>query len=291
MLKRILFSVSPTGWAYDLRCQALMKYLSPYFHIEKHDNDYLGKHGSEFDLVYTSGFETVANRGAECGCICTTIGGVVGRSMEQILKIVAPATAVAIPNLKWFQTLKQEHRYPKFFYIPNGVDTKMFFPNTKKSSKFIVGWVGNDRPDRAEIKRIGALREVCSSLHIFLLERNWTHNNIVHSLMPDFYRGIDLYVNCSITEGSNNPILEACSAGVPVLATNVGNVPQLAKAGVSVLKDDLSDLKEQIEFFRSIPAEQRRAIGLGLRRKMISEFTWARQALQYKTMFDYCLNM
>lgn len=290
-MKKILFSVSPTGWAYDLRCQALMKHLSSHFYIQKEDNEYLVRHGGEFDLVYASGFDTVAKRGAKCKSICTTIGGVVERSMDQILKIVSPAIAVVIPNLKWFEELKQRDLYPKLFYIPNGVSTEIFVPTKKTSPKFVVGWVGNDRIDRMKVKRVDQLRKACDRLHVPLLEQNWTHNNISHRFMPKFYRNIDLYVNCSTTEGSNNPILEACSSGVPVLATKVGNVPQLLESGVVPLRNDLRDLKEKIEFFRFMSLEERRVIGARLRKRMLSEFDWSKRALEYKTMFDYCLSI
>jgi glycosyltransferase involved in cell wall biosynthesis len=41
--------------------------------------------------------------------------------------------------------------------------------------------------------------------------------------------GIDIYVNCSIFEGSSNAIMEAMAAGLPVVATRVGGTPELAR--------------------------------------------------------------
>jgi glycosyltransferase involved in cell wall biosynthesis len=45
--------------------------------------------------------------------------------------------------------------------------------------------------------------------------------------MPDFYRGLDVYVCASLHEGTPNPVLEAMSCGVPVISTDVGIVPEV----------------------------------------------------------------
>jgi len=44
-----------------------------------------------------------------------------------------------------------------------------------------------------------------------------------------WYKALDVLVNCSLTEGIPNAILEALAAGTPVVATAVGGVPELIK--------------------------------------------------------------
>jgi succinoglycan biosynthesis protein ExoA len=48
---------------------------------------------------------------------------------------------------------------------------------------------------------------------------------------PSLVRGVDLVVNPSLTEEMPNVLLEAMAAQVPVIATAVGGVPELADAG------------------------------------------------------------
>ncbi len=50
-----------------------------------------------------------------------------------------------------------------------------------------------------------------------------------------FYGMADLFVLPSYTEGSPNVLLEAMAAKVPVVATNVGGVPELVQDGVSAI--------------------------------------------------------
>jgi glycosyltransferase involved in cell wall biosynthesis len=46
--------------------------------------------------------------------------------------------------------------------------------------------------------------------------------NLPRSAMPDFYRGLDVLVVCSRSEGGPLPLMEALCCGIPVVTTHVG---------------------------------------------------------------------
>ena len=50
-----------------------------------------------------------------------------------------------------------------------------------------------------------------------------------------YYRIADVAVLSSLSEGSPNALLEAMAAGVPIVATNVGGIPEIVTNGVSAL--------------------------------------------------------
>jgi glycosyltransferase involved in cell wall biosynthesis len=108
---------------------------------------------------------------------------------------------------------------------------------------------------------------------------------------PDLDRFIpffDLLVLPSFTEGLPNVVLEACAAGVPVVATAVGGTPEIVTDGASgylVAPGNPALLAERIltalaspERLRDMSARGRQTVG--------ERFTFARQAAQYRQLFD-----
>lgn len=289
--KRIFLPLNQTNWAFDFRCTALERYLIPYFDIRKVSGYDVAKKGLGFqaDLVYWPTYESLDTMGGHCHRTCATIGGLVIRSLAESVDHFGKALAIAVPNKTWYDQYLAKNLPIKFYLIPNGVDTEVFCPPKSKSNhEFIVGWVGNDRPDRAKIKRIEELRRVCHKLGITLLEQGKSAQ-IDHDKMPSFYQRLDLYVNLSITEGSNNCILEAAACGVPILGTEVGNMSELKEAGAFTVRHDLEDLEEQLRLIRDL--SNRKQIGEAMREEMVKNYTSEQMAMRYKAMFDYCLSL
>ncbi len=84
--------------------------------------------------------------------------------------------------------------------------------------------------------------------------------------LMEFYRKnpVDCFLNTSSSEGLPVSIMEACSFGIPVLATDVGGTCEIVKDGVNglVLPADLTaeTLAERIRAFCTLPAARREAM-------------------------------
>lgn len=123
--------------------------------------------------------------------------------------------------------------------ITDGVDLDVFSPRQVKGQNrrpLKVGWVGNS----AWGKHLGTdpkgyhrlfepmmetLRQNNSNICAHIADRQVMH--IPFSAMPDYYRSIDVLACTSSIEGTPNPVLEAMASGLPVVATNVGVVPEV----------------------------------------------------------------
>jgi len=77
--------------------------------------------------------------------------------------------------------------------------------------------VVGDGPERGRLGKLALALGVQKRV-VFL-----GHRDDVRTLLP----GFDLYLNSSITEGISITLLEAMSAGVPVIASRVGGTPEI----------------------------------------------------------------
>lgn len=120
------------------------------------------------------------------------------------------------------------------WYTPNGVDTTTFHPRPDaplyEPQALRVGWAGSlaDRqlPGGLELK--GVRTVIAPAVHMLAPGAAALHIAAPHVSpvrrhdMPEFMRGLGVYVCASVSEGTPNPALEAAASAVPVLSTAVG---------------------------------------------------------------------
>jgi len=99
--------------------------------------------------------------------------------------------------------------------------------------------------------------------------------------------GADILAQGSFTEGLPNVVLEACAAGIPVVATDVGGTSEIIDEGVNGLLVPAGDpaalAAGLLDLVRS--AERRRSMGARGRELVAARFSFARQAVDYAEMF------
>jgi glycosyltransferase involved in cell wall biosynthesis len=89
----------------------------------------------------------------------------------------------------------------------------------------------------------------------------------------------DIFVLPSLSEGLSSAILSAMAAGLPVVATDVGGIPELVEPGengILVPPSDPRTLAEAITFMAEHPEEARR-MGASGRRRVEESFTLERK--------------
>lgn len=100
-------------------------------------------------------------------------------------------------------------------------------------------------------------------------------------------RAFDVVVNCSAFEGMSNAMIEAMSAGVPVVATAVGGTPELItdrRNGLLVPPGDVTALARAIGELADAPA-LRTALGTEGRRRMASEHGQAEMLERHRELY------
>jgi glycosyltransferase involved in cell wall biosynthesis len=98
---------------------------------------------------------------------------------------------------------------------------------------------------------------------------------------------LDVMVLPSYTEGLPNVVLEACAAGVPVVATAVGGTPEVIEDGVNGYLVPPGDAKVLAGCLLAVldAEDGGREMGECGRRRVLEEFTFGAQAQQYQRLF------
>ena len=103
--------------------------------------------------------------------------------------------------------------------------------------------------------------------------------------MADMFAALDLLAAPSRWEGFGLMLAEAMAAGVPVVASRVGGMPDvLGDAGVLVPPEDPEALAEAIQVLMRDPSRRVTMIELG--RERATHFDWVRSAAQITTGYE-----
>ena len=200
--------------------------------------------------------------------------------------------------------------------IPNGVDTKKFLcPTdiTRDSHTIItvsrlvrkngidlllraIAAVALHNPGvRCEIIGEGlervSLEELSRALGI--QDRVVFHGAIAHEeLMPYLCRAA-VFVRPSRSEGMGNAFVEALAAGVPVIGTSVGGIPDIiidGETGLLTIPDDADALAVKIAAFLADRARATALADAG-RARVYTHFSWDKIAAAYGTLFSLSLKV
>jgi glycosyltransferase involved in cell wall biosynthesis len=197
--------------------------------------------------------------------------------------------------------------------VGNGIDLQRFrfLParrDTTKSPSTVVGFVGRlsrekgvdiflraasyvvvqypeveftvvgEGPDRDEIERL--IDELKIKSRVFLMGRQ--------DDMPSVYRSFDVMVSSSRKEAFPVAILEGMAAGLPVVATAVGEVPRFILNGETGLLLPTNDPRAVAEAIMKllVDCESRSRIGCAARRLVEREYSAEKMAGEYVRLYE-----
>ncbi|HYG78467.1 MAG TPA: glycosyltransferase family 4 protein [Planctomycetota bacterium] len=142
-------------------------------------------------------------------------------------------------------------------------------------------WIIGDGSER------GNLLQLADNLKLKEHVRFWGFRGRVEQIL----KCVDLYVNSSWTEGISVSILEAMSAGLPIVATAVGGTPQIVKPfqnGILVLPRDPDALAQAI-LKLSLDAELCARLGQNSCKLVEENWSLRRMAERYLELYEKAL--
>lgn len=148
-------------------------------------------------------------------------------------------------------------------------------------NRFVLELVG-DGPERIRLER--------KARHLDLAGTARFHGSLPRPKLLEAYRRADALVLPSRYEGFPLVILEAWAAGLPVIATAVGGVPDLCdeRNAILVPPNDPDALADALVSLASDPMG-REALGMAGRSLVQARYTWDAIAKQYEKVYEDCL--
>lgn len=220
------------------------------------------------------------------------------RSYQPFFQKVVDGYTVSSLRLKEIYQAMEGGKSPDAV-IQDGVDLGLFSQKkhnrvqTNTTQELVIGWAGNSKWGKIGKDSKGLHSIIKPTLKTmrkqgFKLTEHFADRNaqfIPLEKMKDYYNEIDVYICASDIEGTPNPVLEAMACGVPVIATDVGIVPEIF--GVA---------QKEFIFDRSQKDLQRKltqlAENISLREKLATEnlkqivnFTRQRESEKWKQFF------
>ncbi len=164
---------------------------------------------------------------------------------------------------KTFKVKRKSNNY----YIPNVIDTKNF-KKINDVERIYFGFIGR----LTHIKGIDLFLELIKKYRKFDENQRFLiigdgpelikvekyiktypitfYKKITHKNMPKYYNKCKIFIQTSRAEGLPTTVLEALACEVPVIASNVGGVPEIVKESVNGYIYESGNIEQAINFIK-----------------------------------------
>jgi glycosyltransferase involved in cell wall biosynthesis len=225
------------------------------------------------------------------------------------------AQQVVCNNQRLERLLVKTYKLPpsRLTMIPNGVDTDFFQPPAQNltDGSLTVLSIGRLVPDKDQETLLRAFRLVLQdhpAAQLWLVGDGPRQNQLAELMQQTlparqarliapqadirpFLQQASLFALSSVTEALPNVVLEAMAAGLPVVATNVGGLPEAVlpeQTGRLVPPGDPVALAQAMAHLLA-DAPLRRRFGQAGRERAVREFSFQQLVCRYEALFDACL--
>lgn len=135
-------------------------------------------------------------------------------------------------------------------------------------------------PEEKKLKRLASELKINDRIEFL--------GNVNPDEVPKYLSQADIFVRPSRSEGLGSSFLEAMAAGLPIVATKVGGIPEFLKdyeTGLFVKMDDPADVAEKISKLLADKA-LRKTLGEKGQRLVQEKYSWDKVALQMDKIFS-----
>jgi glycosyltransferase involved in cell wall biosynthesis len=243
------------------------------------------------------------------GCDINLYTNFAFRKRMIISAIASASLIVAVSQQLKRKMIDLSQKKSRIEYIPNGVDSDVFSPRDRDGAKcragvnintkviLYVGRLSDEKGLEILIKASGIMTGISGDFKVLVVgdgDRRQEYERLIQSLgleekvvllggrphsdLPNWYALADVLCLPSLREGMPNVVLESLACGRPVVASNVGAVPDLIDGtnGYLVSPGVPGDLAEKLALALSVQWDEGRI------RNSVSLYSWDHSASMYR---------
>ena len=184
------------------------------------------------------------------------------------------------------QTLGLPIHEPIILFVANGIKSNAF--KDYETLKNAIGIIGANSSNPVHCIALGdsGPKEIVGNMHIHYIPRTTDT-----SLIAKYYQAADVYVHATKADTFPTTILEAMACGLPVVASNVGGIPEQVDDGVTGLLVPAGDSAALALGIQQIlkNASLRDAMGAAALRKALANYTLDTQIKNYVEWYQKIL--
>lgn len=289
MAPKLLLVADIQGWIFERHCFELKKRLSDEFDIE------IGYRGQNFDqkrydLIYAMEYGCLPNpRHPE-----KTVAGIRGefryggRPNKKFLEnLQRRYTALHVVNSRMRDHFRQAGAdLPN---LPHGVDITLFNDRPRdQDGDLVCGWTGSSASSEKGQGILESINLPGVELVTLIGQCRWSGTGErvkTKEQMVDFYQGLDVYLCASVTEGHNNPLMEASAMGRPLISTDTGSAQEYIDGSNGWIVERSTDaFEEKLLYLRD---NRSKTTEMGERARQVTRelWSWDRRAEDYRSFF------
>jgi glycosyltransferase involved in cell wall biosynthesis len=219
-------------------------------------------------------------------CVSNTVKVKRFRRLPRQISNKAVVLYNGVDTAKFSVDIKNKHKFRKKLNINGDICLFGLVANivSHKGQAFLINGYARAKELnshlKAKILMIGRLLdlEYKKRLDLMIKQKKLDEEIILFDYMPDvrgIYAALDVSVLPSTQEGFSRAILESMSMGLPILASNIGEIREAVVDGENGILFDIDDIETMASAINSLAAsaQMRAAMGSENRMKSIREFS------------------
>jgi len=240
----------------------------------------------------------------------------IGKETLNTTKKIIATTNIIKNTSSWLKPVKN-----KIEVIPNGVDLNVFTPNISgqeirqkyqiddnESILLFVGRLTFYKGVEYVLQALSIIKKKINNVRLIIVGKGYLEKQlkalcaslgieksvifagrVSDNMLPKYYAAADVFVlpSTSIAEGFGIVLLEAMASGKPVVASNVGGIPEViidGSSGILVPPRETKDLAESVIHLLSNPAMSR---AMGHEGRIIAEKSYGWKDIATRTLSLY----